>query len=68
MSTYALVHGASHAAWHWHLVEDELRNRGHQVVAVDLPCDDHKAGATQRDLPFREISSWSTSSPDGPEF
>jgi pimeloyl-ACP methyl ester carboxylesterase len=47
MTTYALVHGASHAAWHWHLVEDEMRRRGHRTVAVDLPCDDPQAGAAE---------------------
>ena len=30
--------------WYWHLVERELRKRGHDVVAPDLPCDDDAAG------------------------
>jgi len=30
--------------WYWHLVEAELRRRGHDVVAPDLPCDDDAAG------------------------
>jgi pimeloyl-ACP methyl ester carboxylesterase len=29
--------------WSWHLVEAELRGRGHQVVAPDLPCEDDSA-------------------------
>jgi len=41
--TYVLIHGAGDVAWYWHLVSDELRVRGHEVVAVDLPCDDESA-------------------------
>ncbi|HEV8647833.1 MAG TPA: alpha/beta hydrolase [Actinomycetes bacterium] len=44
MNTYVLVHGAADSAWYWHLLEAELRNRGHDVVAPDLPCDDDSAG------------------------
>jgi pimeloyl-ACP methyl ester carboxylesterase len=44
VSTYALIHGAGSDAWYWHLVEPRLRSRGHDVVAVDLPCDDDSAG------------------------
>ena len=40
MATYALIHGAGDVGWYWHLVADELRGRGHDVVAPDLPCDD----------------------------
>ena len=32
------------SGWYWHLVEAELRARGHDTVAVDLPCDDDSAG------------------------
>jgi len=42
--TYVLIHGAGDVAWYWHLVSAELRARGHEVVAVDLPCDDESAG------------------------
>lgn len=38
-TTYALVHGAWHTGWHWHLVVAELRRRGHEAVAVTLPAD-----------------------------
>ena len=31
----------------WHLVEAELRARGHDTVAVDLPCDDDSAGLSE---------------------
>ena len=43
MATYALIHGAGDAGWYWHLVEAELRERGHDTVAPDLP-DDESAG------------------------
>ncbi len=43
MATFALVHGAGDVGWYWHLVEAELRRRGHDVVAPDLPCDDDGA-------------------------
>ncbi len=29
--------------WYWHLVEPELRGRGHDVVVMDLPVDDDSA-------------------------
>ncbi|MFL6145436.1 MAG: alpha/beta hydrolase [Labedaea sp.] len=46
MSTFALIHGAGDVGWHWHLVEAELRGRGHDVVAPDLPGDDESATLT----------------------
>jgi pimeloyl-ACP methyl ester carboxylesterase len=42
--TFVLIHGAGDVGWYWHLVERELRQRGHEVVAPDLPCDDDSAG------------------------
>jgi pimeloyl-ACP methyl ester carboxylesterase len=44
MTTYVLIHGAGGSAWYWHLLDAELRERGHIVVAMDLPCDDDSAG------------------------
>ena len=44
MATYVLIHGAGDVGWSWHLVEAELRARGHDVIAPDLPCDDETAG------------------------
>ena len=40
MSTFVLIHGAGDVGWYWHRVEAELRARGHDVVAPDLPGDD----------------------------
>lgn len=40
MSTFVLIHGGGDGGWAWHLVEAELRGRGHDVVAPDLPADD----------------------------
>jgi pimeloyl-ACP methyl ester carboxylesterase len=42
--TYAFIHGAGDVGWYWHLVEAELRARGHDTVAPDLPCEDDTAG------------------------
>jgi pimeloyl-ACP methyl ester carboxylesterase len=44
MATYVLIHGAGDGGWYWHLVEAALRERGHDVVAPDLPADDDSAG------------------------
>src|SRR5215217_5411184 len=44
MSTYVLIHGAGDVAWSWGLVAAELRQREHDVVAVDLPSEDESAG------------------------
>jgi pimeloyl-ACP methyl ester carboxylesterase len=43
MATFVLIHGAGDVGWYWHLVDPELRQRGHDVVAPDLPCDDDTA-------------------------
>jgi len=44
MATYVLIHGAGDSGWYWHLLEAELRDRGHDVVAPDLPSEDDAAG------------------------
>lgn len=44
MATFVIVHGAGGSAWEWHLVVDRLRRRGHDALAVDLPCEDEAAG------------------------
>ena len=47
MATFVLIHGAGDVGWYWHLVEAELRERGHDVVVPDLPCDDDSAGLSE---------------------
>jgi pimeloyl-ACP methyl ester carboxylesterase len=43
MATFVLIHGAGDAGWYWHLTEAELRARGHDTIAPDLPCDNETA-------------------------
>ena len=44
MAAFALIHGGGGSAWDWHLVAAELRERGHEPIAVDLPTEDESAG------------------------
>ena len=44
MTRFVLIPGAGGAAWYWHRVVPELRARGHEAVAVDLPGADESAG------------------------
>ncbi|WP_157246842.1 alpha/beta fold hydrolase [Nonomuraea typhae] len=46
MSTFVLIHGGGDVGWSWHLVEAELRARGHDVLAPDLPGDDESQTLT----------------------
>jgi pimeloyl-ACP methyl ester carboxylesterase len=46
-TTYVLIHGAADSASSWDLVAAELRARGHDVVAVDLPSEDAAAGLSE---------------------
>jgi hypothetical protein len=47
MAAFALIHGAADVGWYWHLVERELRARGHETTAPDLPCEDDTAGLAE---------------------
>jgi pimeloyl-ACP methyl ester carboxylesterase len=47
VATFVLIHGAADTGWYWHLVEPQLRERGHDVVTMDLPCDDDSAGLAE---------------------
>jgi pimeloyl-ACP methyl ester carboxylesterase len=47
MATFVLIHGAADSGWFWHLVDPELRARGHHVVTMDLPCEDDSAGLVE---------------------
>ncbi|RSS50363.1 alpha/beta hydrolase [Streptomyces sp. WAC07061] len=40
MSTFLLIHGGGDVGWYWHLLGKELRARGHEAVAPDLPDGD----------------------------
>jgi len=44
MARFVLIHGGGGSAWDWHLVVPELRERGHEAVAIDLPTQDPSAG------------------------
>jgi pimeloyl-ACP methyl ester carboxylesterase len=56
VATFALIHGGGGSAWDWHRVAPELRERGHDPVAVDLPSEDESAGWSEyTDTVVREI-------------
>jgi pimeloyl-ACP methyl ester carboxylesterase len=44
MTRFVLVPGAGGQAWYWHRLVPELRARGHDAIAVDLPAGDDGAG------------------------
>jgi pimeloyl-ACP methyl ester carboxylesterase len=44
MTTFLLIPGAGGQAWYWHRLVPELRRRGHDAIAVDLPAGDDQAG------------------------
>jgi pimeloyl-ACP methyl ester carboxylesterase len=44
MHTYVLIPGAGGSAWYWHRLVPELRARGAEAVAVNLPAADDGAG------------------------
>ena len=46
-ATFVLVHGGGASSWDWHLVAPELRDRGHEVIAVDLPIEDDANGLAE---------------------
>lgn len=43
MAAYTLIPGTGGYAWYRHMLEAELRGRGRDVVAVDLPAVDDSA-------------------------
>jgi pimeloyl-ACP methyl ester carboxylesterase len=47
VAAFVLIHGAGDSGWYWHLVEPELRARGHDVVVPELPSDDDSAGLSE---------------------
>jgi hypothetical protein len=44
MPTFVLIPGAGSGPWTWEAVANQLREAGHQAIAVDLPCEDQGAG------------------------
>jgi pimeloyl-ACP methyl ester carboxylesterase len=46
MTTFVLVHGAFHGASCWRELQRCLDDLGYESIAVDLPCDDVAAGAS----------------------
>src|SRR5919106_5037214 len=64
--TFALIHGGGGSAWDWHLVAPELRERGHDPVAADLPSEDGSAGGpSTRTRSSRRSATAATSSSRG---
>jgi pimeloyl-ACP methyl ester carboxylesterase len=47
MTTFALIPGAGSGSWIWNRVITELAARGHDAIAVELPCDDPSAGLAE---------------------
>lgn len=45
--TYVLIPGAGGDAYYWNAVERELQQRGHDVIAVEVPTDDEAAGLAE---------------------
>jgi hypothetical protein len=45
VSAIVLVHGGMHTPWHWHLLEEHLRELGHSPLPVAVPMHDVDAGA-----------------------
>jgi pimeloyl-ACP methyl ester carboxylesterase len=47
VGTVVLVHGACHGPWCWDALTPLLTERGHDVVAPEMPCDNPDAGLPQ---------------------
>lgn len=45
--TFLLIHGGGASGWDWHLVAPLLRERGHEVLAPDLPIEDPETGIAE---------------------
>ncbi|MEO6087848.1 MAG: alpha/beta hydrolase [Umezawaea sp.] len=57
MSTYVLIHGGGDDSWSWHLVAAELRSRGREVVAPDLPGDESATFADYADAVVEAVGN-----------
>jgi pimeloyl-ACP methyl ester carboxylesterase len=47
VATFALLHGAASDSWYWHRLIPELKARGHDAIAPDLPVEDGEAGFSE---------------------
>ncbi len=56
MSSFVLVHGICHGAWCWERTVEGLTERGHHVVAVDLPLTSLAADAATVEEAVDEIA------------
>lgn len=56
MATFVPVHAAGDGAWSWHLVADQLRARGHDIVAVDLPTAETASLSDYADTLIRAVA------------
>lgn len=54
MKTFILIHGSWHNAWNWHKVLPLLKQKGHRVIAVDLP------GMGRDKTPIQEVKLTTT--------
>jgi len=54
VATFCLIHGQWHDGSCWDRVSDSLRDRGHAVVAPDMPFDDPEASYLERARPAIE--------------
>ena len=52
MTTFVLVHGASHGSWCWDKVVPLLAAQGHEAIAVDLPGNTYG----EFDIPVGEVT------------
>ncbi|MGW1884871.1 alpha/beta fold hydrolase [Streptomyces sp. NPDC001970] len=64
VSLFVLIPGADGRAWYWHRVIPELRARGHEAVAVDLPAEESAGLAEHADAVVRAIGEH-TAATDG---
>jgi hypothetical protein len=56
---YVLIHGAGDGGWYWHRVEAELRARGHETFAPDLPdADDELTLTDYRDAVVEAVGGF----------
>lgn len=62
MARFVLVHGSWHGAWVWNPVADELRSRGHEVVAPERPIDE--IAATWQDYADRVMEAVGERAPE----